>query len=518
MNSHYGPLTGNGTDQFRGVLPTLRFDKADVLLQLSADPKDSLFVHSEILAAASPMLKIELTGWGDANAHADTLIHPRSREKVAVKGWPKVSHGANNATHAAIAIHLLVALIYGIKLDHWDLFPRDAEIRFLIDDLSGNLSALMTTTAAYAGYFACLPMVREAIARLLVSVYGYWIPAHALLAMKLKSTWMYCHATRDLVMRANRYLPSLNARLLSTRVFWEDVAGVLEVVVAEAFDTYSPRQPEAQSDRKLPELDLRNADYHRGRWEYGTGSSARSTFVEVLRLVRHRLFDCKNCAAETEFFARLTYTQWLIDELYRLHLKEDGPKARLTPAARLNRAVQRVHNASFRFQPAGMLRQGEDTLPSLFMAFGETQSTLAEATKNAISIIRGKLAESFSGPQASGAKLVKSDWPEYLYEPGYDVEQSAAVDPCISLKPLDISITPASNEWLDVVFAANPVATTYEGEDERPIRPLRKSTSSARRVQAPSLTKMSLTGWMRISWRRNSRSGEHVRRRRMRLA
>lgn len=66
-------------------LPDLRFESGDLVIKLSANPKDWLLVHGEVIAANCPVIAAILSpAWAD-HANLDSIKHPTTGENVMVR-------------------------------------------------------------------------------------------------------------------------------------------------------------------------------------------------------------------------------------------------------------------------------------------------------------------------------------------------------------------------------------------------------------------------------------------------
>ncbi|KAK6443084.1 hypothetical protein LTR95_000601 [Oleoguttula sp. CCFEE 5521] len=260
---------------------------ADVLIKTSESTAEWPLVHSAVLAAASEVFKIELTGWGLTKENADIIFHPVTGKEVKVKvlelcvvedtfllvgkptnrrpahlrdqnmalpalclavpWWPENQRFYNDLPVTTSAIRVLLALIYGAKITHknilWSWGSEDYSIDFQIN---GNLMAIMATTAAYAEYYQCLPVVRDTIAGVLTATPGYWVgvgfspKAHALLAIKLENEKMFNDAMRHLIAQAGMEMDPSHLRGMETCAQWEDVAEVVDMLVQDVQNMYGP--------------------------------------------------------------------------------------------------------------------------------------------------------------------------------------------------------------------------------------------------------------------------------------
>jgi hypothetical protein len=85
-NSDYGPLTLRKADYSRDLeLPDLRFETGDLIIKLSNYREDWLLVHSEVVAASSPMLAASLSAAWAETAQRDTIKHPTTGEERLVR-------------------------------------------------------------------------------------------------------------------------------------------------------------------------------------------------------------------------------------------------------------------------------------------------------------------------------------------------------------------------------------------------------------------------------------------------
>ena len=86
ISSDYGPLSICYPDYDLGCnLPDLRFETGDLIIKLSNDREDWLFVHSEVVAANSPMLAASLSSaWAEC-ARLDKIKHPAAGEERLVR-------------------------------------------------------------------------------------------------------------------------------------------------------------------------------------------------------------------------------------------------------------------------------------------------------------------------------------------------------------------------------------------------------------------------------------------------
>jgi hypothetical protein len=84
--SNYGLLSVCNPEYDQGCnLPDLSFETGDLIIKLSNDREDWLLVHSEIVAASSPMLAASLSSaWAEC-AQLDTIKHPVTGEERQVR-------------------------------------------------------------------------------------------------------------------------------------------------------------------------------------------------------------------------------------------------------------------------------------------------------------------------------------------------------------------------------------------------------------------------------------------------
>ena len=84
--SDYGSLALRTSCDDRSCdLPALRFESGDLVIKLTNDPRDWLLVHSEIVAASSPVLAASLSRAWAQYAHLDSIKHPSTGENVLVR-------------------------------------------------------------------------------------------------------------------------------------------------------------------------------------------------------------------------------------------------------------------------------------------------------------------------------------------------------------------------------------------------------------------------------------------------
>ncbi|KAM0690047.1 hypothetical protein Q7P36_008814 [Cladosporium allicinum] len=268
--SDYGPLSICYPDYDPGCnLPDLRFETGDLIIKLSNDREDWLLVHSEVVAANSPMLAASLSSaWAEC-ARLDKIKHPATGEERLVRslalkqlegtfflegknvdigseedavrfqhsdrttsGWPDLersqqSQPVGNAMEDTIrAPRILFALFYGAQLNTSQIVGASEVSPAGIYHIE-EVVDLVSTVCAYAEYFECRDHIKTSIVRAMQSAPGYWIAVaddpkrHIVLAIRLQLHEVYWDALRHMVAQA-WYIDS------GTVVDWADVADTMD--------------------------------------------------------------------------------------------------------------------------------------------------------------------------------------------------------------------------------------------------------------------------------------------------
>jgi hypothetical protein len=85
-NSDYGPLALCNVNHNRHLeLPSLQFETGDLIIKFSNHREEWLLVHSEVIAASSPMLAASLSSAWAQYAQLDTIKHPKTGEERLVR-------------------------------------------------------------------------------------------------------------------------------------------------------------------------------------------------------------------------------------------------------------------------------------------------------------------------------------------------------------------------------------------------------------------------------------------------
>nr|OQO32548.1 hypothetical protein B0A51_00112 [Rachicladosporium sp. CCFEE 5018] len=418
-----------------------------------------------------------------------------------------------------MALHVLIAMMYGIKVTH-DMILEPLATRhpegyappksYLIhSDLNGTLFATITTAAAFAEYYGCLPLLRDAFIELLLSTPDYNVAVgmkpkqHAQLAIKLEHLGIYMDAMRHLLVQAS--LPvHVGSGTMFTRARWEDAAEVLECTVEEVKDVYLTElecQPTIarELETRLLKLGLNEAPVYHGGWYMG-----RTTLTQALQSARYKLSKSKKEAIEIEYTARSIWSQWLIHKLHGENLWRDSEYNRIRgfKAGRLNLAVERIKEAATLKNPADLFKLKQaGRVTSLFSnhdsRLQEKLSRIIFEAKEAIE----RTIEDRDGCRGRDCIIGHSEYNSHPfgYFTNFDLrvalpwlkggldkaglsgigprketpsddsndsdaenddgsDQMPSTDPFAELKALKVNITPASQGLLTVVFAANPVA------------------------------------------------------------
>ncbi|OQN96680.1 hypothetical protein B0A48_17320 [Cryoendolithus antarcticus] len=475
---------------------------ADTLIKMVKHTSEWLFVHGHVLGAASPVFKVELAGWGAASANLDVIVDPATGEATKVNvlelcavddtcvlsskvststhafhcfktltrasqsvngltahlkpsqkplpnsclavGWPELRCNAVNEFLTPMAFHVLVAMMYGIKVTH-DVILKPLAARhpegyappksYLIhSDLNGTLFATITTAAAFAEYYGCLPLLRDAFIGLLLSTPDYSVTVAEVLECTVEEV-------KDVYLTELGYQPTV-ARELETR---------------------------------LLKLCLNEAPVYHGGWYMG-----RTTLTQALRFARYKLSKSKKQAIEIEYAACSIWSQWLIHKLHGENLWRDPEYNRIRglKAGRLNLAVERMNEAATWKNPADLFKLKRAAKEAIERTMEDRDGRRGRGciighseynshpfgyfTKFDLRVdlpwLKGGLDKADLSGIGPRKETPSGDSNDCDAETDDGSDQMLPTDPFAQLKALKVNIAPASRECLTMVFAAKPVA------------------------------------------------------------
>ena len=207
----------------------------------------------------------------------DESAVPFPESDLGTPGWPAIHCYKDNLRVTQHALRLLVALLYGARLDCSNFgahLVADGHI------INSEFITVIVTTCAIAEYYGCLPVIGRRILCILKSLPAYWEAVaddplkHAMLAAKLEDAEIYQDALRHLIAQA--YLAG----------YWDDVVEVTGWSEADLRDYHTPQLealgPKVQQLRE--DLHTLQLGYVRGKKFGGGWYSAYTKFLDAMRL------------------------------------------------------------------------------------------------------------------------------------------------------------------------------------------------------------------------------------------
>lgn len=226
----------------------MQFEDVDVVIKLDHNPDEWLFVHSSVLRANSPYFHASLSeNWEHTTSGFTKKLHPTTGQEVSVRcralqvvdgtyllegkdltpgppepatlfsesslalpGWSKRHHSDDNKERTKRALQVFFALLYGAKLDCQQVRGHPIYRWTGINTNAINYEVFYTlvATCAYAEYWGCVELVRNAELAVPQSAPSYWEVVsdypleHLAFAVKIENAELYYDALRHSIIEA----------------------------------------------------------------------------------------------------------------------------------------------------------------------------------------------------------------------------------------------------------------------------------------------------------------------------